>query len=1169
MLSKLRSTLVCTIALLTTAIASAQKTIHVPADQPTIQSGINAANPGDTVLVAPGTYYENIDFEGKAITVTSSGGAAATTIDGGSKAPTVYFQTSEPRTAVLSKFTIQHGGVFDDTQLRAARAAIRVQNANRYPTLGAGPFLGAERYSANQPYFANGGIYLYHSAPTILDNTLTQNNCWTVYSVQSGPLIQGNEISATQDPNGDCSFGGGAGVYINGDFFTDATPPTGIGLPADITGNTIENNVESGLEDAGGNGGAAIAVWGGSPVIQNNILRNNASPGGSGGAINVQSGQGVTIVQNLIYGNSAGCGGGALAFLAGEDPTTGISVLIANNTIINNTDKGFPSGYSECAPIAQIYPSPDGYGSSRPDVHIINNILSGSTTYPAVNCGWFDPPSLSAQPTFEHNILYNAGGPFFGSYCVDVSNEDSNLSADPQFVNAAANDYHLKSSSPAIDAGDNSVLQTFLAMTGLAFTKDFDGNPRVQATKNQNCIVDMGAYEYSGSVSECSTTETLTSSLNPSTYGNSVTFTAQLSSPSGVPTGDVQFADGITILGAETISSTGASTYTTSALTVGTHPITATYQPTGVFTAATASLSQVVTGTATTTILTCSAAPLYIDATTLLAAMVTSSSGTPTGSITFTDATTTLGQIQLTNGDASLSFTPQSAGTQTITATYLPTGDFAASSTTCTLTVLALPTTSVLTVKPLNSTFGSPVTLTATVSPVTKPGPSVPSGSVTFYNGTTNLNTANLSNGVATFTTSTLPGGPNTLTCTYNGSNIYASSNCNTIATTITAAASQLTLTSSANPSPALTPITFTAHLSANGQSAPAGNTIALTLNGQTVTLTTDATGSTTYAIATLIPNKYPVTATFAATATLLASSASLSEQVNPNPTTTTLAAAPTPGQQGQPVTLSATVNATLGAAAPNGSVQFFDGVTLLGSAPVAKPTGTTSIATFSTTTLAAGSHSLSAVYVPGSTSFLPSQSTLLPFNVAFQGFTFTAANNPLTIETRFTGSDVLTLTSLGGFTAPITVSCPAVLPAAATCTLSSHTVQLPANGTATTILTITTEVTTGATFWTRQDRGHSNSDASRIIVASILPFSLLALAGLRRRRFRPFKTALMLALLAVVASTLTACGPGQTISTFPGTYSLIFTATGTAQGSSTPTTHILNLDLVVTPNTH
>jgi hypothetical protein len=66
-----------------TSLAS---TINVPAQQPTIQDGINAAVNGDTVLVAPGTYTENINFNGKAITVKSSKGAMATIIDGGNAA---------------------------------------------------------------------------------------------------------------------------------------------------------------------------------------------------------------------------------------------------------------------------------------------------------------------------------------------------------------------------------------------------------------------------------------------------------------------------------------------------------------------------------------------------------------------------------------------------------------------------------------------------------------------------------------------------------------------------------------------------------------------------------------------------------------------------------------------------------------------------------------------------------------------------------------------------------------------------------------------------------------------------------------------------------------------------------------------------------------------------
>lgn len=90
--------------------ASAQTTIHVPADQPTIQSGIDAAINGDTVLVAPGTYSEGIDFKGKAITVTSSGGAAQTILDARQFYVGVLFHDGETQASVLNGFTIQNAG---------------------------------------------------------------------------------------------------------------------------------------------------------------------------------------------------------------------------------------------------------------------------------------------------------------------------------------------------------------------------------------------------------------------------------------------------------------------------------------------------------------------------------------------------------------------------------------------------------------------------------------------------------------------------------------------------------------------------------------------------------------------------------------------------------------------------------------------------------------------------------------------------------------------------------------------------------------------------------------------------------------------------------------------------------------------------------------------------
>ena len=92
-----------------TPLTARAATINVPAGQPTIQAAINAASNGDTVLVAPGTYRENINFMGKAITVTSSGGPSVTTIDGGAAGSVVTFSSNEGTNSVLSGSTITNG----------------------------------------------------------------------------------------------------------------------------------------------------------------------------------------------------------------------------------------------------------------------------------------------------------------------------------------------------------------------------------------------------------------------------------------------------------------------------------------------------------------------------------------------------------------------------------------------------------------------------------------------------------------------------------------------------------------------------------------------------------------------------------------------------------------------------------------------------------------------------------------------------------------------------------------------------------------------------------------------------------------------------------------------------------------------------------------------------
>jgi len=100
-------------------------------------------------------------------------------------------------------------------------------------------------------------------------------------------------------------------------------------------------------------------------------------------------------------------------------------------------------------------------------------------------------------------------------------------------------------------------------------------------------------------VNNPATTTTLDSSLNPSTYGDSVTFTATVTSASGTPTGSVTFFDsatcsGTVLAGPTTLDVNGKAGFTTSSLTVPSHTITACYSPTGIYLASNGSVTQTV-----------------------------------------------------------------------------------------------------------------------------------------------------------------------------------------------------------------------------------------------------------------------------------------------------------------------------------------------------------------------------------------------------------------------------------------------------------------------------------------------------------------------------------------------------------------------------------------------
>jgi hypothetical protein len=250
-------------------------TFRVPSDRPTIQSAINDATDGDKVLVAPGTYVENINFGGKAITVTSESGAQDTIIDGGNVDSVVIFTSGEGRDSALNGFTLQNGNAHLD----------------------------------------GGGIVVRNSSPTITYNRIRNNRAVDGGGIQiysGSPLIQGNTITGNRnDVLG--GGGGGGGITIGGVS------------SAEILDNVISDN---GMRSSYGGG---IYMYGaGTRIIKRNIIKGNYA-GSRGGGICILSGDGALIVQNLITGNQTSEGGGIYWQAFGlRGP------IFVNNTIADN-----------------------------------------------------------------------------------------------------------------------------------------------------------------------------------------------------------------------------------------------------------------------------------------------------------------------------------------------------------------------------------------------------------------------------------------------------------------------------------------------------------------------------------------------------------------------------------------------------------------------------------------------------------------------------------------------------------------------------------------------------------------------------------------------------------------------------------------------------------------
>jgi hypothetical protein len=184
-----------------------------------------------------------------------------------------------------------------------------------------------------------------------------------------------------------------------------------------------------------------------------------------------------------------------------------------------------------------------------------------------------------------------------------------------------------------------------------------------------------------GGSSIVATSTALTSSPNPSTYGQTITFTATVAPASGTetPAGGVTFMDGPTILGSATLNASGLATLLVPGLAVGAHSITAQYSGAVGFAGSTSPpLAHAVNRGGTTTTLQSNHNPSNPGQRTTFTATVSPSAAT--GIVQFFDGLSLIGSVMLDAGRASVSTSTLAAGTHSITAQYGGDGNFNGSS---------------------------------------------------------------------------------------------------------------------------------------------------------------------------------------------------------------------------------------------------------------------------------------------------------------------------------------------------------------------------------------------------------------------------------------------------------------------------------------------------------
>ncbi len=503
-------------------------------------------------------------------------------------------------------------------------------------------------------------------------------------------------------------------------------------------------------------------------------------------------------------------------------------------------------------------------------------------------------------------------------------------------------------------------------------------------------------------VQQTKTAITLVSGSNPAIAGTAITLAATISSDGGVPSGQLQLMEGTAVLATSPISSVGGAQFSLSTLSPGSHTLVAVFAGNANYGAASSStFVQVIQLATSSASLTSSANPSVVGSSVVFTVRVTGTGNQPTGTVTFLDGAGTIGTGVLSAGVATLSAPNLSLGSHPITANYA--GDTTHSaSAPATLTQLVQQTTTTTLSSSANpSIIGSAVTLTATVTGTSS---TAPSGTVSFYDGSTLLGSPAISGGSAVLNLPNLAAGPHLLLAKYAGdSNSFASDSAS-LTQVVNAAATTISLTSSSNPALTGSVVVFTATVVSTGSQATGTVTF---MDGATV-LGTGAVANqiASLSMGNLSAGQHAIVARYGGDTVDQGSTSTVLLEVVQQHTSTSLIANVNPLLTAQALTLTATVTGTN----PNGTVTFLNGTTTLGQVVVSAGTATIAIPS-----LPAGMGVLTAVY-SGDSYNLPSTSSPLnePVSVRPSATTMTASSQ------TYASGDQITLVAVIQVTGPV-----------------------------------------------------------------------------------------------------------------------------------------------------